>query len=154
MAYDTNLAYDLDFEAYRNRRENKVNEHKRNIKAKKKEKTAANFRIVAISLAIMTVCAMFMISRNVAAYESKRNVESLQKELNELQEYLSQKTFELDKSIDLETVEEIAKTKLNMVRPEKYQTVYVNIKQDDVTEITASETEGIKRFFGIFGSEK
>jgi carboxypeptidase PM20D1 len=37
-----------------------------------------------------------------------------------------------------------------MARPEKYQTVYVNIKQDDVTEVTVNEVEGIKGVFGIF----
>ena len=56
--------------------------------------------------------------------------------------------------MDLESVEEIAKNKLNMVRPEKYQTVYVNIRQDDVTEVTADQVEGIKNIFGIFKKEK
>jgi hypothetical protein len=31
-----------------------------------------------------------------------------------------------------------------MQRPEKYQTIYVNVKQDDVTEMTAGEVEGFR----------
>ena len=33
-------------------------------------------------------------------------------------------------------------TRLGMQRPEKYQTIYVNVKQDDMTEKTAGEVEG------------
>lgn len=78
----------------------------------------------------------------------------LQKELNSLKEYSSQKAFELDKSIDREAIEREAKTRLNMVRPEKYQTVYVNVKQDDVTEVTAKDAEGVKSFFDIFACKR
>lgn len=31
---------------------------------------------------------------------------------------------------------------MGMQRPEKYQTIYVNVKQDDMTEKTAGEVEG------------
>ena len=41
-----------------------------------------------------------------------------------------------------------------MTRPEKYQIVYVNIKQDDVTEVTAREVEGIKGAFGILAKNQ
>ena len=94
-----------------------------------------------------------MICRNVAVYEGKNEVASLQKELNGLKEYSSQKAFEIDQSLDIESIEKTAKTKLSMVRPEKYQTVYVNIKQDDMTEVTANEVEGIGGLFGIFKGE-
>ena len=30
-----------------------------------------------------------------------------------------------------------------MQRPEKYKTIYVNVKQDDMTEKTAGEVEGL-----------
>ena len=90
----------------------------------------------------------------MAVYEGKNEVEALQKELNQLKEYSSQKAFELDSNLDLEEIEKTAKTKLGMVRPEKYQTVYINIKQDDVTEVTANEVEGLGRVFSIFKGEE
>lgn len=154
MKYNGNLAYDLEFEDYSERVEKKVREHKQNTKNKAKAESIQRHKTIAVCALIFAVCAGFMISRNVTAYESKTQVTKLQKELNSLKEYSSQKAFELDKSIDLESVEEVAKNKLNMVRPEKYQTVYVNIKQDDVTEVTANQVEGLSGFFGIFKSKK
>lgn len=154
MRYDGNLAYNLSFEEHSAQLENKVREEK--IKAKKTARAISvkNHKIIACCALVFALCAGFMISRNVTAYESQNEVKELQKELNGLKEYSSQKSFELDKSVDLESVEEIAKNKLNMVRPEKYQTVYVNIRQDDVTEVTADQVEGIKNIFGIFEKEK
>lgn len=154
MKYNGNLAYDLEFEDYSQRVEEKVREHKQNTKNKAKAASIQRHKTIAVCALIFAICAGFMISRNVTAYESKTQVTKLQKELNSLKEYSSQKAFELDKSIDLESVEEVAKNKLNMVRPEKYQTVYVNIKQDDVTEVTADQVEGLSGFFGIFKSKK
>ncbi|MBR4720819.1 MAG: septum formation initiator family protein [Clostridia bacterium] len=154
MPYNNNLAYDLDFEANADKIEKKVKEQQKENKAKAKAERARIRRTVICCLAIFALCAGFMISRNVTAYESKRNVAKLQKELNSLREYSSQKAFELDKSIDREEIEREAKTRLNMVRPEKYQTVYVNVKQDDVTEVTVSEAEGIKSFFDIFSGKR
>lgn len=154
MRYDGNLAYDLRLEERSAQTEAKVREQKRQIKSKAKAKSVKQHKIIACCALAIALCAGFMISRNVTAYETQNEVKELQKELNGLKEYSSQKSFELDKSLDLESVEETAKNKLNMVRPEKYQTVYVNIKQDDVTEVTADEVEGVKGIFGIFGENE
>lgn len=154
MPYNNNLAYDLDFEANAAKIEKKVKEQQKQNKAKAKAARVRLHRTIVCCISIFALCAGFMISRNVTAYESKRNVAKLQKELNSLKEYSSQKSFELDKSIDREEIEREARTRLNMVRPEKYQTVYVNIKQDDVTEVTVNEAEGIKSFFDIFQNKR
>ena len=154
MRYDGNLDYDLNFEEHSAQLENKVKEKKIQVKKAARAESVRKHQIIACCALVFALCAGFMISRNVTAYESQNEVKKLQKELNGLKEYSSQKTFELDKSVDLESVEEIAKNKLNMVRPEKYQTVYVNIKQDDVTEVTADQVEGIRGIFGIFKKEK
>ena len=42
------------------------------------------------------------------------------------------------------TVERVAKTRLNMQRPEQYQIEYVNVMRDDVTGVTAGEVEGMQ----------
>lgn len=154
MKYDNNLAYDFDFEALKSEREEKLRKKKEESRAKAKAVRIKMQRTIVCCISIFALCAGFMISKNVTAYESKINVEKLQKELNSLKEYSSQKEFELDKKTDLYEVEEIATNKLGMVRPEKYQTVYVNIKQDDVTEVTADEVEGINRLFNIFSGEE
>ena len=149
MRYDGNLAYELDFEYGQKQREQKVIKHKQENKARAQAIARKRQKTIIICAVIFALCAGFMMSRNVAVYESGKLVAQKQKELNTLKEYSSQKSFELDKSIDIESVEKYAKTKLGMVRPEKYQTVYVNIKQDDVTEITCRQVEGIGGLFGI-----
>lgn len=154
MRYDGNLAYDLEFRDNTARIREKVEEQKLQAKTKAKAKLVKTHKTIALCGVVLALCAGFMISRNVAVYEGRNEVEGLQKQLNELKEYSSQKAFELDRSLDLEEIENMAKTKLGMVRPEKYQTVYVNIKQEDVTEVTANEVEGIKGIFSIFKGEE
>lgn len=154
MRYGGNLAYELELAENAVRVQQKVEEHKKQSKAKAKAKKNELHKTVCICAVILALCAAFMISRNVAVYEGQREVEGLQGQLDDLKEYSSQKAFELDQNLDLDVIEETAAKKLNMTRPEKYQIVYVNIKQDDVTEVTAKEVEGIKGAFSIFGEEE
>ena len=113
--------------------------------AKKTKKK--NFTPIVCAL-VLSMAAYYMISKNVELYETKQNIKSLQNELTALETYTSQRIFELEQSVDLATVEEIATTKLNMQRPEQYQIEYVSIERDDVTEITAGEVEGVKSRVG------
>lgn len=154
MRYNGNLAYDLEFEHNSARIEEKVQKQRAETRSRAKAESVKKHKVLAVCAIILALCAGFMISRNVAVYESRKNVENLQKELNALKEYSSQKAFEIDQNLDLESIEQTAKEKLNMVKPEKYQTVYVNIKQEDVTEVTADQVEGLGGFFGIFGGKK
>lgn len=154
MRYNGNLAYDWEYYENTARVQTEATQRRQQTKTDEKEKTAKIHKTVIICVMMLVLCAGFMISRNVAVYESKNEVAELQKELNHLKEYSSQKAFELDQNLDLEFIEETAKNKLGMTRPEKYQIVYVNIKQDDVTEVTAKEVEGIKGALSIFGEEE
>ena len=63
-------------------------------------------------------------------------------QLTTLESATSQMVFDLEQSVDLTKIEKEATTRLGMQRPEKYQTIYVNVKQDDMTEKTAGEVEG------------
>ena len=148
MRYDDNLAH--NYEVYGNtaRVQRTVQERKQQskVKAKAKAKTANLHKTISICAIMLALCAGFMISRNVAVYEKRNEARMLQKELNELKEYSSQKAFELEQSIDLEEIERWAREEKNMTRPEKYQIVYVNIKQDDVTEVKAKDVEGFNLF--------
>lgn len=152
MRYNGNLAYDYEYAMPQRSRirdeERKAEQQAKKALAKKKAERA--HITIGCCVAALAVCAGFMISRNVAVYEGKNEVQDLQKELNTLREYSSQKAFEIDRSLDLESIEKEAEERLNMARPEKYQMVYVNIKQDDVTEVTAKEVEGTGGIFGIF----
>ena len=146
MRYGDNLAYELELQENTARVQRTVQEHKQKTKAKAKAKTANMHKTVSVCAIMLALCAGFMISRNVAVYEKRNEAMMLQKDLNELKEYSSQKAFELEQSINLEEIERWARDEQNMTRPEKYQIVYVNIKQDDVTEVTAKDVEGFKLF--------
>lgn len=146
MRYGDNLAYELELQENTARVQRTVQEHKQKTKAKAKAKTAKLHKTVSICAIMLALCAGFMISRNVAVYEKRNEAMILQKDLNELKEYSSQKAFELEQSVDLDEIERWAREEMNMTRPEKYQIVYVNIKQDDVTEVKAQDVEGFKLF--------
>lgn len=162
MAYG-NLAYKYDNLARIKEEDDKVRAVKKtqSRKVKLKEQRKLNFFIIA-GILILSMAAYFMISKNVQVHETSDEIKKLQSELAMLESNTSQKMFELEQSVDLDSVEEIASTKLNMQRPEKYQIVYINAQSDDVAKVTADNVEGIgnqvgsmaenvkKNFLGIF----
>jgi len=99
------------------------------------------FRISAI--VVLALAAGFMISQYVAVHESRSVIEGLEEKLRAEEAATSQKTFELERSVDLSEIEEEATTRLGMQRPEKYQTIYINVPREDVTNATSGEVEGI-----------
>ena len=135
MGY-SNLAYKYEEDYF-------VEENKKVSKVNSKKAKNRNFTPIICAI-VLSLAAYYMISKNVELYETNQKIKALKNELTTLQTYTSQRIFELEQSIDLATVEEIATTKLNMQRPEEHQIEYVSIDRDDVTEITAGEVEGIK----------
>ncbi len=148
MAYN-NLAYQNDSYLRQFDEQEQERAEKRQLSRKQKlqQQRRLNFQVICVIIALFCA-AYFMISQNVQVNDTARQISSLKKELAVLESNTSQKTFELEQSVDLNRVEEIASTKLNMQRPEKYQVVYINIKTDDVTEVTADNVEGVKNQLG------
>ena len=140
MGY-SNLAYKYEEDYYLKEKVNNVK------KPAAKQAKKRNFTPIICAL-VLSLAAYYMISKNVELYETNQKIKSLQNELTTLETYTSQRIFELEQSVDLATVEEIATTRLNMQRPEQYQIEYVSIDRDDVTEITADEVEGVKSRVG------
>ena len=90
----------------------------------------------------IALAATFMISKFVAVNETAGEIKSLTNELESTRAYTSQRIFEMERSVDLSEVEEIATTRLGMQRPEVYQIVYVNVDKESVSEVTAGDVEG------------
>lgn len=111
--------------------------------AQKLPRQRLNIRVVFFAV-LISFAAYFMISKQVAVFETSKQVDALRASLEAMQSKEVQKSFELEQEIDLAEVEEIATTKLNMQRPEQSQRVYVNVTGTDVTEITSKDTEGVK----------
>lgn len=135
-----NLAYAWEDGRY----EEQLKIKRQQIKTERKQERVKNRALIVCYVMMIILSAVFMIGKNVSEYESSLKIKSLEKELAELESYTSQKLFELEENVDLTTIEEAATSRLGMQRPTKSQTVYVNIKQDDVCELTSKEVEGMK----------
>ena len=100
-------------------------------------------RALAISL-----CAYLFI---VLVMQAQSRVERLETELGELTEVNNNKKIQKEQSIDLKKIEELAITKYGMQRPDKNQTIYVNVVQSDYGEVVDSDfantKDGIKSYF-------
>lgn len=137
-----NLAYKLpeneDSPVRRKRRKKKGKINRRNRKQMAVRRTLLK-RVGVI--AVIAVSAGFMISQFVAVNEGEQQIASLRKQLSKQEAATSQMVFDMEQGVDLAEIEKQATTKLGMQRPEKYQTIYVNVKKDDMTEKTADEVE-------------
>ena len=146
-----NLAIDEKYDYRRNRRQQKPQKRNRGTKRNQEQmlNRKRNIRRI-IAVVAMAFSAGFMISEFVTVHETRQQLSVLNKELSEQEAITSQKAFELEQSIDLDEIERIATTRLGMQRPESYQTIYVNVKSDDVTEATAGEVEGVGNSLAAF----
>lgn len=62
----------------------------------------------------------------------------MEEELSELTETNNNKKIQLEKSVDLKKIEEIAISQYGMQRPDKNQIVYVRVVQSDYGEVINS----------------
>ncbi len=133
------MEYNYGSLAYKLEPEQEVKQVK-NIEKAPKQKF--NLRVVIFAL-LISMSAYFMISKQVTVFETEKEIAKLSATLEELKSLEVQKSFELEQSVDLNEVEKIATTRLNMQRPEHGQKVYINVTGEDVCEVTAGETESI-----------
>ena len=146
-----NLALDERYEYRQKRRKHKPRKHNNRAKRNQEQMLNRKRNIRRMTAVVaMAVSAGFMISQFVTVHETRQQLSTLSKELSEQEAITSQKVFELEQSIDLNEIERIATTRLGMQRPESYQTIYVNVKSDDVTEATAGEVEGVGNSLAAF----
>lgn len=137
---NSNLAYKYETV---DKQEELAKLQKKRMQAAERRKSLWNHIKVMCCAIIIAASAFVMVSRYVELDETKNTIASLKNEFTVAEAVTCQKTFELESMVDLNTVEEIATTKLGMQRPEKYQIVYVNIDKEDTTEVTANQVEGI-----------
>ncbi len=167
MRYTGNLAYKLDYtDSYAKRTE-------RNLQVKTKTRTKPVSKNVSkagnsnkkvkqlltrsLCIVILSAAAAFMITQYVRLDALDREARALSKEVETLRSSTSQKIIEMDQGLDLEYIEKKAIDDLNMQRPEKYQQIYVDVKRNDVTAVTANEAEspitlGKEFFAGVVGN--
>ena len=140
MAYD-NLAYKYDY-----REEEKPGRQRVKVDRKRVQKRAKKNEISYLSkiiyVFVLAASAIFMIAQFVNVNEAESRLAAKQEDY----------AFE-EQSVDLSKIEQEATGRLGMKRPESHQIVYVDVKQDDVTEKTSGEVEGLgNRIAGFFSS--
>ena len=151
-------AYRPEYQPSRTNQEKKV--AVKHQATKEKAKTV-NIAVAIFYIAIISAIAFCLISREVSLYEKSSEINRLQNQLEQAQTETKQAKIAAESKIDLKGIEEAATTKFGMSRPEKNQTVYINIAQDDYVEKVAKKDVGleiqqsiqssIKNLFGIFG---
>lgn len=120
-----------------------------------------NVAVAVFYMAIIFAIAFCLVSREVSLYEKSSEINRLENRLEQARSETKQAQIASERAIDLNKLEEAAATKFAMSRPEKTQTVYINIKKDDYVEKVAQRNAGvelaqniqssIKNLFGIFG---
>ncbi len=129
--YTTSSAYELEYEQIDRQYDNKRATRR---KAREKQKAVIAMMVI-ISLFATLLCSVgFLYSRVMVIYAANKVV-SLENELASITAQNSRKSMEIERSIDLKKVEELAISKYNMQRPDKNQTVYVNVAQEDYAEV-------------------
>ena len=150
-----NLAYKHDYSSA----EAEPNTKAKQNRAKRPKRQAVkglSFPARIACVAVVSASAVFMVSQFIKVNESQTALSTAQENYLFEESVTAQKAFELEQSIDLSKIEKEATTRLGMQRPEKHQIVYVDIKRDDTTDMTADKVEGfgnrlasgIKAFFG------
>jgi cell division protein FtsL len=139
-------------EYYTREQQQELNQYPK-VKSKTKVKKISKLKMI-LSVLICFSIAFGIMLRYVAITEANNKVSSYKRQLSQLQRANEQMQVELDRSIDLKKVEEIAKSKLGMRRPEKYQMVYVELKKNDYAEIVNEQAHDSGRhgnFANILG---
>ena len=124
---DGDYGYRYDFQNEFRTEKTKV--EKSNTKAKAKP---AFGKIVAFVLAF--AAAFVIVNGYVSINEANNEIATLRNEYNDVLATNQSIQVKIDKTIDLNQLQNVAGEKLGMVRPERYQMFYVDLEMGDKTE--------------------
>ena len=113
----------------------------------KKTVQGLNYPVKIACVIAVSASAMFMVSQFIKVNESQTALSNAVENYRFEESVTSQMAFELEQSIDLSKIEKEATTRLGMQRPEKHQIVYLDVKRDDTTDLTAGSVEGLPNRF-------
>ena len=131
-------AFKIEDDIYRHPSTEEI-EAKRIAEENKKEALRRKFvmNICVYGLIVFLLGAGTVYSK-VLVMQASSTVQAKETELAKLMEENNNKKIQFEQSIDLKKIEELAITKYGMQRPDKNQTVYVNVVQSDYGEVVSS----------------
>lgn len=144
MRYNDNLARKYEYSASLKREPN-LTFGVENAKKTQQRINAVKFVLVIL---FFLVGAGAILSKNVQVTEQKNKVSELTSTYNKLVHDNKKTEIEINKKIDLKTVEEIAISNYNMNRAKKSQVVYIDVEQEDyavINDPTTSEKEDVTK---------
>lgn len=110
-------------------------------KQSKRIKTRAKL-VSRVAFAVFFLMVFTIVLRYTIINEMTSQINTLEKELQEITAANEQHMVYLDRSEDLKSVEETAKTSLNMGIPQSHQVVNVTLNMKDKTVKPQEETSG------------
>lgn len=118
--------------------ENKVLKAKKKQRANNKVKLKAVFTIMVCFGAFFYIMYMYAQITEVNYKLNKQN-----KQYTEIKNENIRLKLDIERSLDLNTVKEVAETRLNMQKPDKSQIVYLKVPKSDITKVAARDNSGI-----------
>ena len=133
----------------RERKEKELIEKKNRImKEREKKKSLKRARLVVTVLAVFAI-ACTVLFRNVSIIRAASSVNALTGELEDLKSMNTKKELSLEESLNLNYVEEVATRKLGMKKADNFQTVYIDVMQNDYAEVAQKSTSN-ETFHGAY----
>ena len=106
------------------------------LNAKKKQKSYFKIKIRAVFPVILIFIFGFAaMYRYAALTELNYSINSTKREYNEMKKENSRLRMEIDSSMDLKKVQELAESKLGMHKPDMFQTIYLAVPKSDFTKV-------------------
>lgn len=100
----------------------------------KRRQTILTLIVIAIFIVLLTISY-----RNSQINEKFNQVQTLKRELSSLQKENEQLKVSIENSLNLNTIEKLAKEKLGMQKLTNKQTVYINLPRKDYVESASEE---------------
>lgn len=126
----------LEYDVYE---ENSLLKSKRNNKKNKKSKLQ-----LTMYIAIIATFSLLVMYRYTVITDLGYQIKALESQYQSIKEDNNTLRVQIEKSLELSTIKEIAKTRLGMDVPHKHQIVYVNVPRSDfiyVSEEVINERE-------------
>lgn len=105
-------------------------------KAEKKRQTKLTFVVIGIFIILLTVSY-----RNSQINEKFNHVQTLKRELSMIQKENEQLEVSIQNSVNLNTIEKLAKEKLGMQKLTNKQTLYIALPKKDFVESATEEVQ-------------
>lgn len=130
-----------------------IYEENRVLKSKKVSRSYLKAKVKAVILILVLFAACFaVVVRYAQITEINYDINKAVKTYNSIRNENARLLVEIKKETDLTKIKEIAETRLEMQKPDKYQIVYVNVPKGDYTIVAENYDQSSKtndNFFAV-----